>query len=214
MTKYGSQIRQTALAVSLAALAAGTTARADYSNTVASFNPVGYWRLNETTQPPPGDVATNVGYVGATGYGVYLNGATHPTVGALVGSADTAATFNGTGAEVSVPFAPGLNRSGPFTAEFWARPASTTIGATPFSSTDFSISVANIRKGWLFYNSAITAGQWTFRVYKPSNANVQVTGGVVSGAWQHVAGVYDGMNVALYVDGVLVGSAPLVLCLS
>ena len=55
-------------------LAAGTITRAQtYSNTVMSLNPVGYWPLNETTQPPmPLNLtATNLGSLGAVGDGFY-----------------------------------------------------------------------------------------------------------------------------------------------
>ena len=52
MRDYRSKIQQAALAVSLATLAAGATARADYSSTVLSFHPAAYWRLNETTPVP------------------------------------------------------------------------------------------------------------------------------------------------------------------
>ena len=40
-----------------------TRAMADYSNTVMSLSPLGYWRLNETNLPPA-DVATNSGTLG------------------------------------------------------------------------------------------------------------------------------------------------------
>src|ERR1700744_5115258 len=60
----------TLLSVITASLAV-TTARADYSNTVVSLNPVAYWPLNETTQPPAAYIATNSGSLGAAGNGYY-----------------------------------------------------------------------------------------------------------------------------------------------
>jgi hypothetical protein len=55
-------------------LTAGTVSRAQtYSNSVMGLNPVGYWPLNETVQPPQllNLVATNLGSLGATGDGYY-----------------------------------------------------------------------------------------------------------------------------------------------
>src|SRR5262249_43584229 len=49
-------------------------ARADYSSTVLSQQPVGYWRLNETASPPVTPIlATNTGSVGAAGNGTYID---------------------------------------------------------------------------------------------------------------------------------------------
>src|SRR4051794_20732294 len=61
------------LAAVALALAAGSVAQAQtYSNAVIGLNPVGYWPLTETTQPPFAYyVATNLGTAGAFGNGVY-----------------------------------------------------------------------------------------------------------------------------------------------
>src|ERR1700743_3198238 len=43
-----------------------------YSNAVMALNPVAYWPLNETAQPPSGVyIATNLGTAGAAGNGYY-----------------------------------------------------------------------------------------------------------------------------------------------
>ena len=46
------------------------TARADYASTVLADNPIGYWRLNETTT----DVAANDGTRGSDLDGLYIDG--------------------------------------------------------------------------------------------------------------------------------------------
>ncbi|MCX6923018.1 MAG: hypothetical protein NT154_07395, partial [Verrucomicrobia bacterium] len=56
------------LATGLLALVVVLPARADYSSTVMSFNPLGYWRLNDTT-PVPLIMATNSGTLGVIGNG-------------------------------------------------------------------------------------------------------------------------------------------------
>src|ERR1039457_3153188 len=54
-------------------LAGGTAGRSQtYSNAVVALNPVAYWPLNETTQPPFGAyIATNLGTAGAAANGFY-----------------------------------------------------------------------------------------------------------------------------------------------
>ncbi len=190
------------IAAALGAVLAVPCARADYPSTVSSHNPAAYWRLNETT-PVPTDVAINSGTVGAAGNGLYF-GVLHPVTGILGPGTDTAATIlnnpanNGGLRRVRVPFNAGLNQAGPFTVEFWAKPAQQGTGTCPYSSIDFP----NAR-GWLFYQEAIVAGQWSFRVYR-NGANTTVSGGTVTaGAWHHVVGVYDGANMSLYVNGQL-----------
>ncbi|HWD92495.1 MAG TPA: DUF2341 domain-containing protein [Verrucomicrobiae bacterium] len=56
----------------LALAAALPTLAQSYSNAVMSLNPVAYWPLNETVQPPFGAyIATNIGTAGAAGNGYY-----------------------------------------------------------------------------------------------------------------------------------------------
>ena len=64
----------TSIVVGFLTLATGAITQAQtYSNTVAGLNPVGYWPLNETVQPPQplNLVATNLGTLGAAGNGYY-----------------------------------------------------------------------------------------------------------------------------------------------
>lgn len=62
------------MATGLLALAAVMPARAGHSNTVMTFDPGGYWRLNDTT-PKTKDWATNSGTLDATAAGVHYGGA-------------------------------------------------------------------------------------------------------------------------------------------
>ena len=145
------------------ALSAGPTARADYSSTVNSFGPVGYWPLNETNAPPS-NVATNLGTLGATGNGAYGGGITNGIAGALVGSSDTAASFSGTGG-LTVPYNAALTINKPFTAEFWGNPSVAPAGLTAvLSCGQFN----NPRSGWLIYQDA---GGYNFRMYNHNNGD-------------------------------------------
>src|ERR1035438_199742 len=104
------------------ALFAALPARAqyDYPSTVLAQGPVGYWRLNETTQPhPPITTAANLGSLGAPGKWGYNGGQGfyRGFPGALANS-DTAVHFDGTGQFVSVPYDATLNPS-TFTTGSW-----------------------------------------------------------------------------------------------
>src|ERR1051326_9268669 len=72
-------------ATALLALCAGWPARADYSNTVMSFNPVAYWRLSETAPVPGANSAKNFGSLGDVANGYVVLDVTNAAPG-LVGT--------------------------------------------------------------------------------------------------------------------------------
>jgi hypothetical protein len=196
------------------ALMAGTTARADYPSAVLADGPLTYHRFNETgvvSMPYP--LATNIGTLGAS-----VNGADYSTdpsgpaigkglAGALADPANTAFSFPGvTDTAVIVPYDPVLAPLGPFTVEFWAKPASTDFG-TP---TAFYHYTPEPRGGWFIYQCGdpdLNYGNgWTFRIYKDTSTfsgSVQVAMPINTSLWYHVVAVYDGANVLLYTNGVL-----------
>src|SRR6476469_1174671 len=90
------------LGLATASLLAPAVSRADYSNTVMSFNPIAYWPLNETNQPPPAaTTATNLGTFGVAGNGK-LGGLVFAIPGALPGDSDKAADLSS--ATVTTPY--------------------------------------------------------------------------------------------------------------
>lgn len=216
MYKYhpSSKVKAFLLPGAAAALFAAS-AMADYSSTVLSYSPLGYWKLNETNLPTA-DVATNTGTLGAAGNGFYASGAVHPSTGAIVAeSSDSAAKFpDVSGNRVVVPWSSQLASASPFTVEFWANPTATNSGDSstmcPVSHTQFGEPAGagdGTRKGWLFYQTAGTG--WIFRTYGDGNAASAATATVTvtPGTWYHVVGVHDGTNNLLYVNGQLVASA-------
>jgi len=186
------------------ALCAVLTARADYSSTVQSFNPVAYWHLNETT-PVPVDAATNSGSLGAAVDGVYFGAAAHPVPGAI--GSDTAANFPSAG-RVVIPWNAALNPSGPFTVECWANSAAASGTCTLVQSMIQGQNPANgnDRSGWTLRE---IDGDLQFLVGTTSGnpyyeTDVYAVGVVSAGVWQHVAAVYNGTAVSLFVNGVMV----------
>jgi hypothetical protein len=118
------------------------TAWADYSSAITSFNPVGYWPLNETNVPPQIFYAHNSGSLGSTANAYYNdiyipNGNnysldsyfTGPVPG-VTSDGDAAAFFNGgtndddnDGYMIVPDINSGLEKGGgPFTAELWVKP--------------------------------------------------------------------------------------------
>lgn len=206
-------------ATALFVFSTGFLAAADYSSTVLSQQPVGYWRLNETTPPPvPQSVANNIGSLGAAANGTYTNGVIKGVAGAIAGSpADTAAGFPAliAGNRVLIPYQPQWNIGGPFSVEFWAKPGQSGSIVSPAASTTF-LPGPGTRSGWLFYQGDSTLGTgngWYFRLYRGASdfatCNASTNLVLDTNAWYHVVGSFDGTNVNLYVNGTLASSVPL-----
>lgn len=178
-----------------------TSALADYSNTVASLNPLAYWRLNETVVPPA-DTGVNLGTLGAAAKPYYVGNATHAVAGALVGSTDTAASFDGASGKVAVPYIPSLALNASFSVEAWVKPNIAFTDGTLTAVLSCG-QLAGNRSGWLVYQSS---GGWNLRMYNQNGGNTvaNVTGGSapVVGTWYHLVVVYDGTNAKIYVNGV------------
>lgn len=203
------------LAGTFALLAAATLpANADYSSTVLSQGPVGYWRLNETTPPPvPPILATNAGSVGAAANGTYISAVRGVKPGAILSEPNSgAAGFDGVvdGNRVRIPFQPQWNQSTPFSVEFWAKPGQTGTLECPAASVEFISTPATQRNGWLFYqgNTSLSDGNgFLFRAYNSSGLASLTSAGVSlsldTTKWYHVVGSYDGTNMNIYVNGTL-----------
>lgn len=180
------------------------SARADYASTVLGLNPIGYYRLNETTLPPA-DTAANLGSAGTLGTGFYINNPYHEAPGALAGSTDPGVGLNGTSQRVATPYDTLLNPTGPFTAEAWVSPSANATAATPLCPLSYW-SQPSGRTGWLIYQ---WDSGWNLRMYNGVNTtqSVDLSGGgpPVVGAWYHLVVRYDGANAAFYVNGVKAG---------
>src|SRR6266508_3734006 len=83
---FSQAVRLSAIEMVILAWCGAMAARADFPATVLSQGPVGYWRLNETAQPPAPRPAEDIGSLGAAGNGRYLFGPKRGEPGALTGS--------------------------------------------------------------------------------------------------------------------------------
>lgn len=187
---------------------------ADYPTTLSGYNPVGYWKLNETTPVPVGDIATNLGSVGWIGNGDYVEGVVHAVPG-IPGDGNGPTAINLTNvnvvtgqAKLRIPWRPEWNTNGPFSVEFWARPDQPSLLGCAASSVDRMLTP---NQGWLIYQGdtgASTGNGWYFRVINTSGGaiNAAVNDSLDSGKFYHIVGVYDGAHVMLYTNGELAAS--------
>ena len=210
----------------LGLMAGALCAQADYSSTVVSQGPKVYYRLNEAG-PVVLNTATNLGTAGAAANGIYEPLVRLGEPGALAGSTDKAVSFSGgvapgtTGGtlnaitKVVVPYNTALNPSGPWTAEFWAKPntnygAQNVVDCMTAGANNGSPLGANDRSGWHIRQNG-TAWEVRFGTNDPAAGAVYqtlaVAGAVNTNNWQHIALVWDGTTATLYTNGVSAVSA-------
>jgi len=222
--KYNnSRVRVRLFGATLLALTAALSARADYQSTVLSQGPVGYWRLSETTQPPPPPVnATNIGSAGTpTGDGVYYKATRGVIPGAIVSQPNNGSVlFTDPTDVVGTPQGrvwmtnqPAWDAGGPFSVEFWVKPSRTSVAQCVAANVEF-IATPLQRNGWLIYqgDSAIANGNgFVFRLYNSTGlanqTGVSVNMPLSTSLWYHVVGTFDGSSIKLYTNGNLAGTA-------
>lgn len=184
---------------------------ADYASEVRADSPLAYFPFQE---PSRSATAVNSGSLGAAGNGT--NSDTHPVQGALAGSRDGAAYYNGAGARTLVPFLAEMNpvAAESFTVEAWFMPIAETddaVGPCPL----FNRLSAGDRQGWVFFQRSPGTG-WNFKMYNGSGdaVGVDLTGQATTpnagkaGTWNHVVVTWDGpaSTATMYVNGQNAGS--------
>jgi hypothetical protein len=167
-----------------------------YRALVMSDGPIMYLRLND----PAGSTTAK----DETGnYKPTLGGTvTFGTVGALAMDPDRAVTFDGLSSIIDVGATLDFNGTNPYTLEAWVN-ASVSDNEYRFVYSK-NLYDAGIREEFGLVHQS---GALAFERYVDNNG-VYASGGLPTGAWKHLAAVYDGANTYLYVNGTQVAAAP------
>ncbi|WP_437487132.1 LamG-like jellyroll fold domain-containing protein [Sorangium sp. So ce1014] len=152
-------------------------------------SPVALWHLDEDCSS-----TTVIDDSGNGAHGVRHNGA-----GCGAGRVDRAAAFDGADDRIEIPDRPAFHFTTQMTAAAWVQPSSTS-GLRTIVNKWYSMDS---------YALFLQDGQFGFSIALPGNGwgtTVTVAAPASPGVWSHVAGVYDGTRVSLYVNGALVAS--------
>lgn len=122
--------------------------------------------------------------------------------------ADTCLQFNGSSGRVVVGNSAGINFSGPFTLEAWINPTRIT-GANQdiVLKWSFSSGYSGQRSYFLQINTGALHGKVSLDGTNNTGASAAGTG-LTIGEWQHVAGVFDGVSMSVFINGARVASTP------
>jgi hypothetical protein len=183
-----------------------------YEAQVATDGAILYLHLNEPN-------AVNSGTLGAAVDGTHTVGVKLGQPGAIVGSADTAATYIGLdqaggGSPTTIPYHPALNPNGSFTVEYWVKPTTNGYAKPQCPLHNRAATAPNgtgNSTGWEFFQRDQTVG-WNWRLFNGNSSNrvFDLTGGPYTvGHWHHIVGVYDASvpSARLYQNGILVASS-------
>ncbi len=168
---------------------------ATYTDAVKRDGAQSYWRLTDGTSTTAAD-ATGLGRTGT-----YTGSPVRDASSALTtDSADRSVTFDGIDDRVTSDtryFDPAS-----FSVEAWVRTTSTQGGrVVGFGSSKSSTSLTTDRH--VYFTSA---GKLVFGVSQLGPRTVSSTAAYNDGQWHHVVATHDAAGIALYVDGVAVGT--------
>jgi hypothetical protein len=163
-----------------------------YDRIIKAGEPVGYWRLGETSGPTMAFDSSGNGLNGNFGSGISLG-----RQGAVRVTNDTSAGFSGVGG-VRVPSSTLLNAS-TLSAEAWIR---TTLNDSATCSTP---------RGIVGRSGVFTLGMCQNKAHASvtvggTRYGVQGSAALNDGRWHHVAMSYDASVLRLFVDGVEAGT--------
>src|SRR6185503_5877012 len=109
--------------------------------------------------------------------------------------------LNGTSSYVDVPYNANLNITGALTMEAWVKTSANTY--------QMVLERGDWWQDQMSYDFAIAEGKVRMDIRQSNGTYVSCIGSTLmnNGAWHHIAGVYDGSQMRVYLDGVLNGSA-------
>lgn len=166
-----------------------------YSSEVLADTPIMYYRLGEAS----GTVMTDSSGNGRDG--TYANSPTLGATGLLTGDADTAVSFASASSQSgSVADDNSLDSLSAITVEAWIKPS--TVSSTPLIVNRDSTSNG---KSFQF---RLNAGKLEFVKTAGTTVTAASSSTLSTGTVYHVAAVYNGTDIRLYINGSLNGTPP------
>jgi fibronectin type 3 domain-containing protein len=196
-------------ALSTAVTAKAVTKANDYPSQVIADGANLYWRMDEAAAPSGTWAQDKSGPTLAGLNGIYKFGVTAGTPGAIAGSSDTAATFDGsTGYIYSDQLRPGPTT---YSIETWVNTTSTSGGkivgygnGLPETNSGATNLSGNYDRQIYMDN----AGHLTFGVYTGGAQTITTGNTYNNGAWHYIVATQGPSGMVLYVDGKKVGVNP------
>jgi hypothetical protein len=172
------------------------SARDAYDDLVMSDHPIAYWRLGDTAEVAKDELAGHDA--------LFSGGITEGQSGALAISPNTATAFNGIDAEAQTTKTLSFPNAQPFTLEIWV---DETAPDTYWHFLTCEPRVQGMpQAGYALLQAG--SGVMFERIPNPGQYDQTGTTSIEAGTWAHLAGVYDGTMITLYVDGVAHQTAP------
>jgi hypothetical protein len=177
-----------------------TASAVDYPTTVLADNPLGYYRLEETSGTNAADSSASHAFPGN-----YITSGGFPFLGwPGIDTNGIAVSSSQSPDYVSAGYYPEFNAPGPFSFEIWARPVSFPTGG------DYRCPIGNSAA----YSVATQSGWYVYQTPGPGSTFALVSPNVVFltsptytlNNWYYLAGTFDGTNMSFYINGVLIGT--------
>jgi len=176
---------------------------ADYPTTILADNPLGYYRLEETSGYTAADSSASGQFPGDY---IYSSDAAYPILGGLgIDTNSITLSASDTPDYVAVGYYPQFNQPGPFSFEVWARPTSIPTGGAyrcPIGNSP-AYGTATL-SGWYVYQTPDSPSE--LALVTPTGDVYITTTNYSLFKWYYIAGTYDGTNMSFYLNGTLVGS--------
>lgn len=168
----------------------GAAASNVYCGRVLQDAPVGYWRFGEQLKTAGAGDTSGHGLTGS-----YVEPVAHDIPGAIAGDQDRAVDL--TGGYVNVAPSPLLQQTGPFTLEAWVKPSAVATSPGEGIIERYDTPANN---GYIL---RLDAGNHVQAWVLGPTQSALVTGAtaIAVGSWHHLAAVFDGSHLTVYVDG-------------
>jgi hypothetical protein len=172
-----------------------------YAQEVLLDHPLAYWRFDDKSG------TTAVDSSGNGNNGTYVGGVTLGAQGAIVDDPGTSVTFDGLTAWMTAGDLFAFVGTAPCSFEAWVNPVVDTDYHNILSRSDGQ---GNATVGYLMYIEPQDAAYIDFAHYNSASMTdiAESNTVIATGVFTHLVGVYDGSNIYIYGNGVLLDEIP------